>query len=154
MEAVYIKQEEVLELIPVCIKQEMPELEPVHIKEEETELEPVSIKEAELEPVHINEESTDLLFKDSENILWPKTSHHCTECGKNFSQLGNLKTHQQIHTGEIHTGEEPYRCTECGKSFSQSGNLKTHQQIHTGASFPPSQSLTSPPCLFVCVVII
>ncbi|MGH0181089.1 UNVERIFIED_CONTAM: hypothetical protein FKN15_006128 [Acipenser sinensis] len=57
MESVYIKQEEVLELVPICIKQEMPELEPVHIKEE-NELEPVHIKEeTEREPVHIKEET-------------------------------------------------------------------------------------------------
>ncbi|KAK1152065.1 zinc finger protein 180-like isoform X3 [Acipenser oxyrinchus oxyrinchus] len=87
----------------------------------------------------------------SEQILY-----HCTECGTNFSDLGNLKAHQQIHKEQkphhctecgksfrwvgglithqrIHTGEKPYLCTECGKSFIQKSNLQSHQRIHTGA---------------------
>ncbi|MGH0158239.1 UNVERIFIED_CONTAM: hypothetical protein FKN15_035088 [Acipenser sinensis] len=86
----------------------------------------------------------------SEQILY-----HCTECGTNFSDLGNLKAHQQIHKEEkphhctecgksfrwvgglithqrIHTGEKPYLCTECGKRFRDSVKLKVHQRIHTG----------------------
>ncbi|MBN3281938.1 ZKSC1 protein, partial [Polyodon spathula] len=86
----------------------------------------------------------------SEQILY-----HCTECGSNFSDLGNLKAHQQIHKEEkphhctecgksfrwvgglithqrIHTGEKPYLCTECGKRFRDSVKLKVHQRIHTG----------------------
>ncbi|XP_058873983.1 zinc finger protein 3-like isoform X1 [Acipenser ruthenus] len=81
--------------------------------------------------------------------------YHCTECGTNFSDLGNLKAHQQIHKEQtphhctecgksfrwvgglithqrIHTGEKPYLCTECGKSFIQKCNLQSHQLIHTG----------------------
>ncbi|XP_034774860.2 zinc finger protein 420-like [Acipenser ruthenus] len=86
----------------------------------------------------------------SEQILY-----HCTECGTNFSDLGNLKAHQQIHKEQkphhctecgksfrwvggltthqrIHTGEKPYLCTECGKSFNHKFGLQSHQLIHTG----------------------
>ncbi|XP_041093590.1 zinc finger protein 135-like [Polyodon spathula] len=81
--------------------------------------------------------------------------YHCTECGTNFSDLGNLKAHQQFHKEQkphhctecgksfrwvgglithqrIHTGEKPYLCTECGKSFNHKFGLQSHQLIHTG----------------------
>ncbi|XP_028654309.1 zinc finger protein 252-like [Erpetoichthys calabaricus] len=53
--------------------------------------------------------------------------HQCDDCGKVFTQLGNLRIHRRTHTGET-----PYPCNECGKRFSQLGNLRRHQRIHTG----------------------
>ncbi|XP_040177664.1 oocyte zinc finger protein XlCOF6.1-like isoform X1 [Rana temporaria] len=78
----------------------------------------------------------------------------CFVCGRFFTQLAILISHQRNHTLEgpflcsvcgkcfarkayfieherTHTGERPYSCSVCGKCFNQKSALATHQRIHT-----------------------
>ncbi|XP_068111046.1 zinc finger protein 484-like [Hyperolius riggenbachi] len=59
--------------------------------------------------------------------------YSCSECGKCFTQKGNLIRKSLQRHLKIHTGEKPYSCSEGGKCFTQNGNLTRHMRIHTGA---------------------
>ncbi|XP_039616180.1 gastrula zinc finger protein XlCGF57.1-like [Polypterus senegalus] len=79
--------------------------------------------------------------------------YECSECGKIFQQMSDLKKHRIVHNGkksfsspecgngstsisnlhkQIHTGEKPYFCSECRKQFRSKRTLQEHRSIHTG----------------------
>ncbi|DAZ92750.1 TPA: hypothetical protein N0F65_003487 [Lagenidium giganteum] len=48
-------------------------------------------------------------------------------CGKEFHLKGNLKRHENIHSGE-----KKFRCTFCGREFLRKADMEVHHRVHTG----------------------
>src|SRR5277367_1372425 len=53
--------------------------------------------------------------------------YECDTCGKRFSWLCELKSHERSHTGE-----KSFECEECGQRFTYKSSLTRHLQIHAG----------------------
>lgn len=51
---------------------------------------------------------------------------NCGQCGKSFTLMSTLKSHQLIHT-EV----KPFSCDQCGKSFTYKEKLLNHQKSHS-----------------------
>ena len=60
----------------------------------------------------------------------------CPQCGKRFTQSGNLARHRMVHTQE-----KPFPCTQCSKRFSQKCGAAPARW--GGAGRPPVAGATS-----------
>lgn len=51
--------------------------------------------------------------------------YKCQYCDKRFTQSGDQRIHERIHTGD-----KPFKCPFCPKTFRSIGNRKDHVATH------------------------
>uniref|UniRef100_A0A8C1M0A9 C2H2-type domain-containing protein n=1 Tax=Cyprinus carpio TaxID=7962 RepID=A0A8C1M0A9_CYPCA len=76
-----------------------------------------------------------------------KKNIKCEECGKSFSRLSALHSHQQHHNSR----KKAFACLECNRSYATASGLYNHRKVCSGTAkdektkhFNPTKSLLGP----------
>jgi uncharacterized Zn-finger protein len=73
---------------------------------------------------HVSKYAKDLK-KHKKSVHEKILDHKCTECGKRFSNRGNLNQHLVLHTGLT-----PFQCDLCGRQCRRKAELERHLTTH------------------------
>ncbi|XP_057349695.1 zinc finger protein 57 homolog isoform X2 [Manis pentadactyla] len=57
----------------------------------------------------------------------PKQTHNCNQCGKSFRSPKALSYHRRMHLGE-----RPFCCSLCNKTYCDASGLSRHRRVHLG----------------------
>lgn len=69
-------------------------------------------------------------FKDHIRMHMGNTPYKCGECGKSFTQRGNLVKHQRQHKFKSLKSRKIHQCNICSKAFTEKYNLKVCLAYH------------------------
>ena len=67
-----------------------------------------------------------ILKRHIDGVHLKKQDHQCSECGKSFSQKGNLNWHLNTKSCSIYKSKKSCNCDICGKDFISNYILKRH----------------------------
>ena len=65
-------------------------------------------------------------FRQHEQVHAEEKPHECEQCGRHFTNAGNLALHKLKTHGLL----QRFKCNNCGKGFSNAANFRQHKQIH------------------------
>ena len=64
----------------------------------------------------------------TETTIRRDRSYKCNQCGFEFSQARNLRSHMKIHSSE-----KPYKCNQCNYTCARRSHLRSHKaRRHSG----------------------
>ncbi|XP_026105009.1 zinc finger protein 91-like [Carassius auratus] len=99
--------------------------------------------------VHMGQHEDKVAYKSISYQLanLQKNNIKCEECGKTFSRLSALHSHQQHHNNS----KKPFACLECDKRYTNANGLYKHKTFCSGSAkgektkqFNPTKSLLGP----------
>ena len=66
-----------------------------------------------------------LTGEEAARLMGSDKAHECPNCGKRYSQRGNLQRHLKLECGK----KPQFQCPVCWKTFTRKDNMKMHTKM-------------------------